>query len=425
MKQRAKFITIFILAFSLAAVFPLFSAPGEVEQTAALKAKKIVTLTGENLENGVILIKGNKIEAVGTELSIPPGYPVFDYGDAIIYPGLINAMTSLGISGISSLDVVRDTKEEGKYNPHLQAFRAFYPWNKLIPITRQFGTTTVVTAPSGGMIPGQAALVRLAGWSPQDMFIDKAFALIIRCPESSRKRKKMSPTSTGFSKAKRELKAYIARAHKYYQRSLKGQAQAFNVRYEAMKPLWSDQQPVIIRANSATDIRFAIELGKEYNLHLILYGVYGGETVTKQIKESGYPVILSSMYEENRDWEDGCDKIFRLAGALEKAGITFCFSTGGASDAFDLPLHAGRAVAYGLSRETAVKALTRYPAEILGLESRGMIAPGKVADLIVTDGSILETSTLVKEVFIDGRRITAKSFFQQEYERTRDKRPGL
>lgn len=393
------------------------------ENLAAIKAKKVITVTGEDLDNGVILIKGDKIEKVGQDIAIPPGYKLYDYKDALIYPGLINPMTSLGISGISSIEMLNDTYEEGKYNPHISVFRAFYPWNKLIPITRDFGTLVAVTAPSGGTIPGKAALVSLQGWAPEDMFIKKEAALYIRLPESPRKKKK-STAATDFSKAKQELKEFINKAHKYYLRAQKGLSRDFNPQYEAMKALWQDNLPVIMSANSGRDIKYAIKLAKEFKLSLILYGVYDGETVIKEIKESGFPVILSSMYSGNRDWEDGCDKVFRLPAALAQAGITFSFSTGGSATAFDLPLHAGRAAAYGLSPQDAVKALTINPAEILGLKEYGAIAPGKIANLIVTNGDILETSTLVKEIFIKGKKVVGKSFFRKEYERAKDKVSG-
>jgi imidazolonepropionase-like amidohydrolase len=109
---------------------------------------------------------------------------------------------------------------------------------------------------------------------------------------------------------------------------------------------------------------------------------------------------------------------------LAKEGIPFSFSVNRDATAFDYPLHAGRAVAYGLSPREAVKALTLYPAEILGLKEYGAVAPGKIANLIVTDGDILETSTLVKEVYMNGKKVTGKSFFRKEYERAREKVSG-
>ena len=411
------------LLFVIISVCLVFSSTAAAENLVAVKAKKAVTVSGEDITDAVILIKGNKIEKVRKNITIPRGYKLYDYKDKVVYPGLINPMCSLGLSGVSSIDMVQDVREQGKYKPHLSTFRAFYPWSNLIPITRQFGTLIALSAPSGGTIPGKAALISLDGWAPEDMFIKKEAALIIKLPESSRKKKK-STQATGFSKAKQDVRKYIDKAYKYYLRAQKGTAQDFNPEYEAMKALWTDSLPVIMSANSVRDIKFAVKLGKELKLRLVLYSIYDGEQALKEIKESGFPVILSSMYAENRDWEDGCDKVFRLPGALAKAGIPFAFSVGRDATAFDLPLHAGRAVAYGLSPADAVKALTLHPAKILGIPDFGSIAPGKTAHLIVTDGNILETSTLVEDVFIYGKKVTGKSLFQKEFERTKDKISG-
>ena len=277
-----------------------------------------------------------------------------------------------------------------------------------------------------GIVSGKAALVSLDGWVPEDMFLKKEAALIIRLPESPRRRSRTAEKEKkpDFSKEKKELRKFVAKAQKYYQRSVQGQHNEFDVKFESMKDLWAKKLPVIISANTEKDIKYAIKLGMDFNLNVILSGVYDGELVLEEIKKSGFPVILGSMYNTNRKWEDGCDKVFRLPGALEKEGIKFAFSAYSSSTAFDLPVQAGRPCAYGLSQGEAVKALTLYPAEMLGVKEYGSIEPGKVAKLIITDGNILETSTVVKDVFINGKKVKGKSFFRKEYERAKHKISG-
>jgi imidazolonepropionase-like amidohydrolase len=262
------------------------------------------------------------------------------------------------------------------------------------------------------------------------MFIKKEAALIIQLPEPPRRtRRRRIPLPDTSEKDRTELRQFINNAHKYYLRSAKSHktvnSNDFNPKFEAMKPIWEKRLPVIISAESEKNIRFALQLGKDFNLNVILYNVYDGEKVLKEIKASGYPVILGSMYTRNKDWEDGCDIVFRLPALLAREGILFAFATGSRSaTAFDLPIHAGRAVAYGLSQEDALKALTLYPAKIFGIEEYGSIEPGKIANLVIANGNILETSTIVKDVFIKGKKITAKSFFQKEFQRARDKISG-
>lgn len=401
-------------------LFILARADGEV----ALKVGKIIT-PGQVIQNGIILIKGSRIENILSSASVPAGYKILDYSKYHAYPGIINSMTSLGMSGISMVREWNDTRETGKYNPHMSAFTAFYPWSNLIPNARDFGTLTVLSAPGGGIVSGKAVLVNLNGWSPEDMFIKKEAALIINMPESPRRRRREpQKKKPDFSKEKKALKTFLGDAKIYFQRAEKGIDVKYCKEFEAMKDVWVKKLPVIIKANTAKDIKFAIQLGKDFNLQVILYGVYEGEKVLKEIKASGYPVILPSMYGTNRKWEDGCDIVFRLPGALEKAGIKFAFSTYSSATAFDLPIEAARAVAYGLTQSTAVKALTQYPAEILGIHDYGSLAAGKVANILVTNGNILETSTVVKHIWMNGRLVKAKSFFTREYERAKDKISG-
>jgi imidazolonepropionase-like amidohydrolase len=407
----------------LLVVFFIFSR-GFSENLIAIKAKQIVTVSGESIMDGTLLIKGDKIEKLGKNLLIPENYKVYHFPEGYIYPGIINLMTPIGLTGISRVREWHDYQETGKYKPQISAFTAFYPWGNLIPITRSFGTLVVLTALSGGVICGKATLVNLDGWTPNEMFIKKEAALIVRLPESTSRRGQVKSKKTDFSKDKKELKDFINRAHQYYLRSAKGKKNTFDPKFEAMKDLWHLNLPVIVLANKEKDIKFAIQLGKEFKLNLILYSVYEGEKVVEEIKSSGYPVILSSLYSRNRKWEDGYDMVYRLPAALHQAGVKFAFSTNYAPTAFDLPIQAARAVAYGLPQKEAIKALTQYPAEIIGLGEYGTIEKNKVANLVVSSGNILDTSTIVKKVFIKGLPIETKSQFQTEYDRATNKNLG-
>lgn len=421
-----------VLFLSLTVFFPTISAKNNQGTSIAIKARKIVTVSGNPINNGIILIKGDKIQQLGSGIPIPPGYKLYDYSDGVVYPGLINSMSNLGISGISAIGEWNDYREVGKFNPQISASTAFYPWSNLIPNTRDFGTLIVLSAPQGGIICGKALLAILHGWTPGDMFIKREAAMMIILPEPEDKsgagRRRALSTDTS-EKDKIDLHKFINNAYKYYLRSAKGQKTVnfddFNPKFEAMKPLWAKRLPVIISARCEKNIRFALKLGKEFNLNMILHNIYDGENVLKEIKASGHPVILGSMYARNKKWEDGYDKVFRLPALLADKGIPFAFSADRAAHAFDLPVQAGRAVAYGLSPLEAVKALTLYPARIFGIQGEsGSLEPGKIANLLITDGNILETSTVVKDVFIKGKKITAKSFYQKEFQRSRDKISG-
>jgi len=363
---------------------------------------------------------------------------VYEYPDGIAYPGMINPMTSLGITGISSVKEENDINETGKFNPHVSVYTAFYPWNNLIPNTRDFGTIVGLIVPEGELICGKAALVSFYGWTPEDMIIKKEAALRINIPELVFGRRRGPIPNDALMKSietkKNELRDFISKAYRYYLRST-SQAplesssddttfDSYYSRYEAMLPVWKENFPVIIRAQSAENIRFAIQLGKDFKMNVILADAYDGENVLKEIKESRFPVILSTMFAGNKEWSDGVDKVFRLPGKLAKEGVLFSFSSFASSTAYDYALQAGRAVAYGLSQEDAIKGLTVYPAKILGLDRYGSLEKGKTASFIIASGNLLETDTVIKDVFMNGKKVTAKSFYQQEYQRAKDKISG-
>ena len=163
MKRTALFLSLFLI------LFPLFSS-----ERFALKAKRIVTVSGAPMEGGVLLINKGRIERVlSYQDPLPEGYPLVEFKEGTVYPGLINLYSSLGITGVGWGSVWNDSKEVGNLNPQLSTFSAFYPWSNLLPIVRSFGTLTVLVAPSGGAVSGRAALMKTSGWNPDEMVVER------------------------------------------------------------------------------------------------------------------------------------------------------------------------------------------------------------------------------------------------------------
>jgi len=388
---------------------------------SVIKAGKLLTTDGSYLSNSIIVFEGGIIKKVGKNIEIPDNARIYDYSKYIVYPGLINSYTFLGLSDISSISVWSDYREAGEFNPHIKVFTALYPWGKLLPITRDFGTLVILSAPAGGTISGKASLVKLSGWTPSDMIIDKHAALIVNIPEAPLRRGGKDKKALDTSKKQKELTEFFNKAYKYWLRKNKNISQKYNLKYEEMLEVFNKNIPVICNVNRKNGINYAIELSKKYNFKIILRGLYEGEESIDLIKKSEVPVILTSLYTSNRKWEDGYDKVYKLPAKLSEAGIKFAFSTSYASSAFDLPMQAGRACAYGLTQEQAKKALTIYPAEILGLKEYGSIEAGKRAAFVIANGNILETSTNIKAVFLEGKKIEMEDYFKKEYEETRNR----
>jgi imidazolonepropionase-like amidohydrolase len=177
--------------------------------------------------------------------------------------------------------------------------------------------------------------------------------------------------------------------------------------------------PVILSVEKAKDIELAIKFVRDQKLKAIFRGCAQGFKVADKIKAAGIPVIIDSLYQGPSEPEDGYDAPYRNVVELAKAGITICFSSGDDPSAGkDLTYHAAKAVAFGLDRDEAVKALTVNPARVFGVDARlGSLEPGKDADLFISAGDPLDARTDVKVLFIDGRKVDMSNWWERQYEK--------
>ncbi|HDJ22641.1 MAG TPA: amidohydrolase, partial [Candidatus Aminicenantes bacterium] len=188
----------------------------------------------------------------------------------------------------------------------------------------------------------------------------------------------------------------------------------FDEKLEALLPVVQGQLPVMISVYAENDIKQVIKLVKEEKLKAILFGVHDGWKVANEIAQAGLPVVLDSLYNMPVRWEDGYDALYRNPAALVKAGVKIAFSSQSASVAKDLPWHAAKAVAFGLEAEEALKAVTINPAEIFGVaDQMGSLEKGKLANIVLTDGDILEIKRHVKHLFIEGQEIDLSNYYTE------------
>jgi imidazolonepropionase-like amidohydrolase len=176
--------------------------------------------------------------------------------------------------------------------------------------------------------------------------------------------------------------------------------------------------PVVINVNLERDLKAAIAFVTEMKLKAIISGGIEAYKVADQLKAKNIPVIVGPVLRVPVHEDDPYDAAFTNAGILAKAGVKIAFQTNDSAYSRNLPYHAGMAAAFGLPKEEALKAVTIYPAEILGIADRvGSIEQGKIANLIVTDGDPLEIRTQIKHVFINGRDIPLTSRHTELYEK--------
>ncbi len=413
---------IVIILAMLSLFIPLFSEQEKKTELIAIQGGKIIPVGGEEIEGGTVLIRGRLIEALGKEIEIPQGAKIISAKGLFVYPGMIDGQCYLGLQEIGSIRATVDSTETGIINPQLQAVEALRPDSIHIPIARANGITAALVVPTGGLVAGQSGLIRLYGMTPQEMVIKSPMAMHINLPSlpSSSRQQRRGDQPEEASKRIKELKELFAKVRHYQkQRQFARKNKIlplpeFDEKLEFLLPVIDGTMPLFISVHAEKDIREAMKFVEEEKLKAIFFGVEEGWKVAEELAKSGIPVIFDSLYELPSKWEDGYDALYRNPGILRKAGVKIAFSSSSASLAKDLPYHASKAAAFGLDRSEALKAVTLYPAEIFGVDNlMGSLESGKLANIVVSDGDILELATHVKHVFIEGKEMDLKTRYEE------------
>ena len=406
----------------LAYRIPASRKPG----TLALVGATIHPVSGPEIAKGTIVIGAGRIAAVGSDVEVPSGVEAIRLDGLHVYPGMIDADTVLGLTEIGSVRGSVDIAETGSMNPDERVEIAINPDSELIPVTRANGITHVLTAPRGGVISGTSALIRLDGWTWEDLAASAPAALHVEYPQwpaASAEPSAKEEANKAKEKALKELRQTFAAAKAYRQaREAEGQGAKRPKKdpaLEAMLAVLEGKIPVIVHAHDIRQIKDVLKWAEEEGVRIILAGGADSWRIADLLKEKGVPVILGPVLTTPSRRDEPYDTPFTVARRLNEAGVAFCISGGGnASNVRNLPYHAAMAAAFGLPREEALKAVTLYPARILGLEKDlGSIEPGKSASLMVTDGDPLEIRTQVLRVFIDGKPADLMNKHRRLYER--------
>jgi len=395
----------------------------------AIRNAHIVTVSGDDIENGTIVIRDGKIEAVGANVNVPSAAQQIDARGLSVYPGMIDAGTSMGLVEVpQGANGTVDTAEVGDLNPNAKAAVAINPHSAHIAVTRVDGITNVLSSPLGGLISGQAAFINLLGTSPKEMDVVPAVALVINYPRvggggggfggfQQQQPANLSETLAAnerqldqIRKMLRDGDAY-GRAQDAYAKDKSLPRPERDAVSESLVPYVRGERPVIFRAEREAEIRGALKFADEMKLKPIILGGNDAWKVASLLKEKNVPVILTGVLDLPAREDDNYDSLYEAPAKLQQAGVRFCISTGDAGpEVRDLPYYAGMAAAYGLSKSDALKAVTLYPAQIMNVADRlGSIEVGKMANLVVMDGDLLEARSHVRYLFIDGRQVPLTS----------------
>lgn len=414
-----------VMVLALAAAVPCDAAaqaqPGQ-EGTFLIRGATVWTGTGQTLENANVVIRDGRIEAVGPSATAQ-GATEIDARGKFVYPGMIDSYTPLGLAEIGGIATMNLRSELGEYNPQARAVVAINVDSDMMAITRANGVTSAISAPSGGVISGQAALVNTAGWTWEDIAVRPTAAYVINYPREPSFRFGGGDNPAAERAAKErverqitELKAVLSTARAYEQQRTAGSEET-DLMYEAMRPLMRGEIPALISADTEEQIRAVVELGQEFGLKVIINGGDEAWKVRDLLARHDVPVVLGSL-QSNPAADAPYDATFAQPGVLYEAGVKFAFSTGGSANARHVPYHAALAVGFGLPKEIAMQALTIWPAEIFGAADQiGSIEAGKVANLFIASGDPLDIRTQVSEVFIKGRRVPMDDRHTRLYEK--------
>jgi len=407
--------------------------------TYAVTHAKIFTLAGAAIDNGTLVLRDGKIAAVGANVDVPPGAQVIDARGLQVYPGLFDPITQMGLREIAAVSATVDSSETGNFNPDVVAASAVSPSSEHIPVTRAAGITEVLAVPasggldssgSQGVIGGQASAIHLAGWTIEEMLLKKSAAMAVNWPEIethtfdfttfSRKEKPFSEAKQEYEKRVNEITDWLERARHYAQALEKGSPAKYDrdVKLEALVPVIRGELSLLVFADRAREIRNAVEFCDTQKLKMILAGGAEAYKVKDLLRSKSIPVILRPMLTLPLEEDDPYDRLLSQPAELAAAGVKFAFASFDNSFARRLGQNAANAVAYGLPYDEALKAITVYPAQIFGLADQiGTLEPGKIANVIVTNGDPLELTTEVKYLFIRGQLTSTNNRHKSLYEK--------
>jgi imidazolonepropionase-like amidohydrolase len=407
--------------------------------TYAITNARIVPVSGAEIARGTVVIREGLIAAVGANVAAPADARVIDGAGLTVYPGLIDANSTLGLpagatpqggrggggftittqQNAPSIAALNSTQPVG-LQPEVRADEFLRPGGDQIEGERSAGITAALTAPREGIFAGQSAFINLAGDTPQQMIVRSPVALHVGFTPL---RNGGYPGSLlGVFAAFRQMMLDAQRYREInaiYERNPRGMRRPDQDRsLAALQPALAREMPVVFAADSQREIERALDLAEEFKLRAMISGGLEAWKVADRLAAAKVPVLLSLNFPRRTtapspDADPDPIRILRQrvdapknAGRLAAAGVRFAFQSGGLTNLSDFLANAAKVVENGLAKDEALRAMTIRPAELFGVENQvGTIEAGKIANLTVTRGDIFARDRRITHVFIDGRPV--------------------
>ena len=397
---------------ALALAVILGACVGPVRAQVAVQGDVIHTMAGPAIENGVVILRDGKIAAVGPAAAtpIPDGFRLLKAN--VVTPGLIDAHSTVGLTGIYNHPHDQDQIERSApIQPELRAIDAYNTQEKLVEWVRNFGVTTVHTGHAPGeLISGQTCIVKTTGKTIEDaVVVDVAAVAATLSPSAQKNEKGQSPGTRG--KMMAMLRQEFIKTQEYLRKretAEEDKKPSRELSKEVLARVLSKEIPLMITAHRAQDIANALRLAEEFGMRLILDGGAESYLLIDEIKSAGVPVIVHASMQ--RAVGEAQNLSFETASKLQKAGILVALQSGYESyvpKTRVVLFEAGLAAANGLGFDGALRTITIDAAKIFGIDDRvGSIEVGKDGDLALFDGDPFEYTSHCVGVVIGGQVVS-------------------
>ncbi len=395
-------------------------------QTIAITGGKVYPVSGPAIENGTVLIRDGRIVAVGANVTVPANAQRVDATGKWVTPGLINSSTHLGLVDIGAVPDTRDYAARGQ-DGVAAAFRAvdgLNPRSVSVAPARADGVTSVVIVPAGGMVSGQAAFIDLVkATSATDMTVRAPLAMVAQLEDAG------SVGAGARGELLLRMRELLEDARVYGQNRRAYDAGSTRILaasrsdLEALQPVLDGKLPLLVSVNRASDIQAAMRLAREYGVKLMVSGGAEAWEVAGELAAAKVPVLTGAMTNIPSSFATLGSRQDNAA-LLRQAGVTVLITGDGGADpdvfnVRNLRYAAGNAVAYGMSWDDALRAITVAPAEAFGLaDGYGTLRIGGVANVVVWSGDPFEFTTSAEHVFVRGRELaeeTRQEKLEQRY----------
>lgn len=399
-----------IAAFAAAGI--VMGTTASAQETVAITGGTIYPVSGPKIANATIILSDGVITALGTNVTIPANARRIDATGKWITPGLVSPVTSLGVVEVGAVRDTRDANARGTNNvaASFRVWDGFNPASVGLSVTRQDGgVTTVGVMPLGGMVAGLGAAFDLREGASADGMLRKAPVAMVATLDNAAA---AGVGSRGEALAKmrtllRDAREFnLGRAR--YDAAAMRELSASRADLDAMQLVLRGAIPLVIGADRASEILNAIALGKEFGIRVVITGGAEAWVVATQLAAAKVPVMTGAESNIPTSFAELGQRQENLA-LLRAAGVTVAIVGNGAGgeegfNVRNLRYEAGNAVAYGMSWDDALRAITLAPAEILGVGDRvGSLAVGKVANVVIWSGDPFEYATQPERVFVGGK----------------------